>query len=105
MDHGEWIKQRYACYGFWVFHVPCSVLHFPRSECENKMHILKFTYIFKHMRRNATVKVVVLAIVRPPPIRVYVVVVDPVGAGGWQGFFCALLQELKRNVLINKKRF
>ena len=51
------------------------------------MHIVKFTYKFKHLRKGATVEVVVLAIVRPPPVRVYVVVVDPVGDESWQGFF------------------
>ena len=68
------------------------------------MHILKFAYKFKHMRKGATLQVVVLAIVRPPPVRVYLFVVDPVGDGSWQGFFYGLVEELKTNYLISWKR-
>lgn len=68
------------------------------------MHIIKFTYLFKHMRTNATLKVVVLAIVRPPPVRVYVCVLDPVGDGSWQGFFHELLEQLQWNYRITKRK-
>ena len=79
-----------------------------RSQWSNdkvfKMHTIIFTYKFKHMRTGAILTVVVLAVVRPPPCRVYLVVFDPAGVGCWQGFFYELVDDLKRNYMINWKR-
>lgn len=61
------------------------------------MHVLIFTYRFFYMKKNAIITVVVLALVRPPPVRVCLVVFDPVGDISWQGFFneCVLAGRLK----------
>ncbi len=45
------------------------------------MHIFIFTYTILHARKNAVTTVVVLAVVRPPPVRVYHIFLSPVGEG------------------------
>ncbi|HRZ39821.1 MAG TPA: hypothetical protein P5246_02325 [Candidatus Omnitrophota bacterium] len=46
-----------------------------------KMHIIILTYTIFHVRKGAAVAVVVLAVVRPPPVRVYRIFWSPAGQG------------------------
>ncbi len=67
-----------GCPGGGLFAGTCGLLD-ARKRSTLKMHIIIFTYTIFHLRKGAAVTVVVLAVVRPPPVRVYRIFWSPAG--------------------------